>query len=284
MLQLNKKAKEAGIAAVVNMGVSPGLINLLAKQAADRMDRVDNIDIYWTVYFFASGGGVGAGLHGFQMYAGMVPQFLNGKLVEVPGGSGKEMVEFEAGVAPCAFCGHPETVTLYRHIPRVKRVTNRGGVTPTWIMDDMIASINMGFGNTESVQVKRGIFVAPRDVALRVVGSNVEKHPDEAPVFGVKLSVEGEKDNSYYRLVYEIAGKKKGEDGFVPMDYETAPPAAVGALMLLRGGVKDKGVFPPEACLDLKTFFAELSRLSPELMDLITETETTRRQFEYREA
>ena len=39
--------KEAGVTAVVGLGSDPGLSNIICRAVADRLDRVDKINLYW---------------------------------------------------------------------------------------------------------------------------------------------------------------------------------------------------------------------------------------------
>jgi len=47
VLELDVKAREAGISVVVGIGSSPGATNLLAKHAAAQLDRVDAVHTAW---------------------------------------------------------------------------------------------------------------------------------------------------------------------------------------------------------------------------------------------
>ena len=49
MLSLDDKARDAGVAAVVGLGASPGFMNLLARTAAEGLDRVDDVIVGWTL-------------------------------------------------------------------------------------------------------------------------------------------------------------------------------------------------------------------------------------------
>ncbi|MCX5996516.1 MAG: saccharopine dehydrogenase NADP-binding domain-containing protein, partial [Chloroflexi bacterium] len=46
-LELDDEAKKAGITAIKGCGASPGITNIIAKHAADKLDKVDDIRIYW---------------------------------------------------------------------------------------------------------------------------------------------------------------------------------------------------------------------------------------------
>jgi len=47
--EIDKMAKEAGITVLTGMGSDPGTNNILVKWYADKLDRVDDIYLYWVV-------------------------------------------------------------------------------------------------------------------------------------------------------------------------------------------------------------------------------------------
>ena len=55
-LALDENFKSAGLSALINTGSAPGLVNVIARSSADKLDRCDHIDIYvydgiWTNKF-----------------------------------------------------------------------------------------------------------------------------------------------------------------------------------------------------------------------------------------
>ena len=48
LLAFNDKAKAAGVLAIIGLGASPGISNLLARLACDRLDQVDNLYTAWS--------------------------------------------------------------------------------------------------------------------------------------------------------------------------------------------------------------------------------------------
>ena len=89
---IDKAAKEAGITVLTGMGSDPGTNNVLVKWYADRLDRVDEIYLYWVVSIAELAGA--AWDHSLHMVLGKIPQFIDGKLVQVDGGGGEEMESF----------------------------------------------------------------------------------------------------------------------------------------------------------------------------------------------
>jgi len=244
LLALDQDAKKAGVTALINMGSSPGILNVLAKFGAEKLDQTNEINATWCVHYSFGEGGVGAGLHGYHMINGNIPQFLHGKWVDVPGGSGKEVVEFPGcGTTECCYVGHPEPVTLPRFIKGVKTVTNKGAVLPEWLWQNELMLAELGFGREEMTKVHSGLSVIPVEVTLRIEAMYNREKDMGKPWGGFRVDVKGVKSGGRVTNTYFIAP----EISCGAMSLATAAPCAMGALMVARGEFKKRGVFPPEA-------------------------------------
>ncbi len=246
MLELDGAARENGITAIIGLGASPGLCNLIAKHGADKLDSTDEIRIFWVI---AEGEPEGPAVfdHMFHMVSGDVPQFLDGKMVNVPGLSGaEETVDFPAphGALPVFYVGHPEPITLSRVIPGVKTVVNKGAL-PGEMIGLFQGLKELGLMGSEPVSVK-GQDVSPRDLLVTLMASApLEELPPEERLSAMVIQVTGMKDGNSVTLEYA---------GLANMAPCTSLPASLGVRMLARGEVKDTGVLPPEACLELGPF------------------------------
>ena len=129
-LAMDEKAKKAGISALIGMGSSPGVANILVRFCADSLlDRVEAVDIY-----HAHGGekieGAAVVKHRIHSMKMDIPVFLGGKFTTVKifensGMALEEETEFEnVGTYRVYAYPHPETITLPRYLKGVKRVTN----------------------------------------------------------------------------------------------------------------------------------------------------------------
>ncbi len=49
MLELNEEARQRGVTAIVGLGASPGCTSLLAKRAADELESVEEVNMYWSI-------------------------------------------------------------------------------------------------------------------------------------------------------------------------------------------------------------------------------------------
>ncbi|MGD0276767.1 MAG: saccharopine dehydrogenase NADP-binding domain-containing protein, partial [Syntrophales bacterium] len=173
ILDMDQQAKRAGITAVIGMGNSPGVSNLLGKFAAENLlDETDSIDI-----FHAHGGepveGEGVIGHRFHCMSIDIPMFLNGKLeyvkyFEPDGIALRQTFEFPVlGEVPIYPYPHPEQVTMPKYI-KVKQITNKGSVIPNEYYDMTRELCRLGLSSKESLDVK-GVNVTPYDFAVSYI-------------------------------------------------------------------------------------------------------------------
>ena len=265
LLALDEEAKKAGISALINMGCSPGLLNVFAKYAAGKLDQVDEILVAWCAHYVGGEGGPTAGIHSFHMMVGNVPQYLDGEWVDVRPGNGRETVEFAGGPVECFYVGHPEPLTLPRYIQGVKKVTNKGAVLPPWVSEDMFKMIEFGLGGNEPIKIRGDKYIVPLEVALRLQAMYLSDRDLGEPQGGFQTRVTGMKDGERVTIVYDLPAKMSSEE----MGRATACPAATGTLMVMRGESPGKGVYAPEA-LDAARFLSLVSQLGIEWEEVVS--------------
>ncbi len=242
---IDKLAKEAGITVLTGMGSDPGTNNILVKWYADKLDKVDEVYLYWVVSIAELAGA--AWDHSLHMTLGQVPQYIDGKLVQVEGGTDMVSEQFLEPLGECRvrYVGHPQPLTLPKYIKGVKNVIIKGALIPHWV-DEMIAEQKAtGFLSTDPVDLK-GTKVIPYDLALELWKENIIKDRDNGPLSsGLKVIVKGERDGKKVTYTADMAGR---------MAPGTGLPAAMAALMFADGDVKEKGVVAPEGCIDPEIF------------------------------
>lgn len=250
---LDQVAKEAGISACVGFGGGPGTTNILAKYAADKLDKVDEIRILWVVGL-NDPSGAAALSHGFHMFEGDVPQFIDGSWVDVPAFSDAEEVDFLEPTGKCEvyYVGHPEPITLPRYIKGVREVICKGGFAPFWANQMIMDLRRRGLASTEPIKVD-DTWIAPLDFITKAMletpafKKQVEKY-EQSPANIVVKGKKGDEDVIYtYRLTGRVAPG-------------TAISASIAAQMLCRGEVKARGVVAPEGAVEPVKFFAEFAK------------------------
>ncbi len=245
---IDKAAKEAGITVLTGMGSDPGTNNVIVKWYANQLDRVDEIALFWVVSIAELSGA--AWDHSLHMTIGKIPQYLDGKLEYVEGGTGEETAEFLEPLGTCQvrYVGHPQPLTIPRYIRGVRRVVIKGALIPAWVDQLIREQRETGFLNKEPVEVK-GTKVTPYDLTLQLWGA-IPKNRDKGPFSsGLKVIVKGEKKGKQVTFTADIAGR---------MAPGTGLPASIAALMLNAGDVTVRGVVAPEGCIDPGKFLAAL--------------------------
>jgi saccharopine dehydrogenase (NAD+, L-lysine-forming) len=251
LLKMDKAAKKADIIALTGMGSSPGVANVLVRFCADNMlDEVDSIDI-----LHAHGGepveGAAVVAHRIHSMTSPIPMYLDGKFTTVDyfGESGRALeadYDFhKVGTYRCYPYPHPETITLPTYI-NCKRVTNLGCVIPPEYYSMIQDVARLGIIGEDPIMVN-GQEVVPLDFAIAYILEKRERILKKTN-FGeqrgcLKIVIKGFEDGKPHQYHFSMAsvGQSMGEG--------TGIPAALGAVLMKRGKITEKGVLPPEACV-----------------------------------
>jgi lysine 6-dehydrogenase len=244
--EIDEIARQAGITVLTGMGSDPGTNNVLVKWYANRLDRVDEIYLYWVVSI-AELRGV-AWDHGLHMTLGKIPQFLNGELTYVEGGTEVISVQFPEPLGAChlRYVGHPQPLTIPKYIKGVKNVIIKGALIPLWVDEMIKEQKNTGFLGKDPVEIK-GTRVTPYDLALKlweIIPEGRDRGPQSS---GLKVIVKGMRAGKKVTYTADMVGR---------MAPGTGLPASIAALMMDSGDVTEKGVVAPEGCIDPDKFLA----------------------------
>lgn len=246
--EIDRMAKEAGITVLTGMGSDPGTNNVIVRWYANQLDRVDEIELFWVVSIAELSGA--AWDHSLHMTLGRIPQYLDGKLEYVEGGTGEEMAQFLEPLGSCVvrYVGHPQPITIPKYIQGVKKVVVKGALIPSWVDQLIKEQKETGFLNKEPIDIK-GTKVVPYELTLKL-WEKIPRDRDKGPLAsGLKVIVKGERKGSYVIYTADIVGR---------MAPGTGLPASIAALMIDSGEVKVKGVVAPEGCIDPQKFLSAL--------------------------
>lgn len=264
MLALDGRAKERGVKALVGMGNSPGLANLFVKLCADTLlEQVESADI-----LHIHGGepveGPAVVKHRILAMTDPVPLFIDGAFVEVQqlGEDGAaHVVEADfhrVGRYPVYPYPHPETITLPAHIPGIRTVTNKGVIFPLSYFHLTQDMVRVGLTTSQPLRVGAAD-VVPIEVAVAHILARRPALLAEAGVTGpagcLKVVVSGTSKGARKTYVFQLSSSTVGAgEG-------TGIPAAAGAVLMARGGVKAAGVLPPEAAVGPLPLLMEAFRM-----------------------
>ncbi len=257
MLAMDDAAKSAGVTALIGMGNSPGIANVIARLCADQLlDQVESVDI-----MHVHGGepeeGAAVIKHRIHAMDNPVPLFVDGEFIEVRqlDADGQAFVrEFDfrdVGRLPAHPYPHPETITLPQHIPGLRRATNLGVIFPLSYFRRTQELVRAGACSQEPLVVD-GQDVVPLEFSVALLQRERAGLLEAAGVTGpggcLAVDVSGRKDGQTHRYTFQLSSQEAGAgEG-------TGIPAAVGALLMLGSGVAGPGVVPPEAGVDPVAF------------------------------
>lgn len=253
-LALHAAAEEAGVCAVIGMGNSPGLANLFARYAHDDLlDETTAVDIMH-VHGGEPSEGPAVIKHRIHAMVDDVPLFVDGaftdvRLLDPSGQAFVEETDFPSvGRLPVYPYPHPETVTLPEHLPGLRRVTNKGVVTPLSYFEHTMAVVRAGLA--EHPRPDEDVI----DGWVEAILAERERLIAEAGITGphgcLKVVIEGRRDgrDETYVVTISSTGAGAGEG--------TGIPAAMGAALLAETDLRRPGVHPPEAIVPPAALFA----------------------------
>jgi saccharopine dehydrogenase (NAD+, L-lysine-forming) len=263
-LELDDRFRSSGVPAVVGIGCCPGISNVLARAAADRLDQVRSIDILdgglEETDAFAVPYSVDTILDEFTEPAVV---FEDGRLREVPAGSGAIRYRFPEplGELEAFYTLHSEPATLPRTIDGVRDVRWRLALPPK-IADGFRALVSLGLASEEPVETPSGP-VIPRDV-LRALAADLPQR--EGPPMDLEiLVVEAEGTVGGRRARFQgTATFRPTPEGVSAGEFGTSLPIAVAARWMAEGRVP-AGVHPPESALPADEFLRALENQGVEV-------------------
>ncbi len=264
-LDLHDAYAAAGLTAVLGMGSAPGIPNVQARYAAERLDAVDSIRIYDGI-LPPPGDDIRFG------YA--IPTIID-ELLMPPmvfrGGSfaaeeplaGEEDYWFTPpiGLRRCHLSLHSEVATLPlafqdKGVRECYFKINYWGMSPGAFAKVKLLA-DLGFASTEAVFVN-GVPVKPRDVLVTLLAEYVPpldafvREPDDPTRWSKEIVTEVQGRAMGKMLTYRLG----------TLTRQSALPTGVApsivAQWLASGQLVGPGVFPPEAIIDPLPFFEEL--------------------------
>jgi lysine 6-dehydrogenase len=258
-LELDDRFREAGLPAIAGIGCCPGLSNVMARLAADRLDTVESVDIVDGAREEEEGFGVPYSADTIlDEFSAPAMVFEEGRLREVAAGSGAVRWPFPEplGEMEAVYTLHSEIATLPRTIDGVRDVRWRLALPPA-VAQGFRLLVDLGLAGEEPVDTPAGP-VVPRDV-LRAVLARIP--PPQGPPRDLEIlvvRVRGTLDGRPATFTAEARYEPQPE-GISAGAFGTAIPIAVAALWLAKGRVP-AGVHPPETAFPAAEFVDDLVR------------------------
>ena len=257
-LAMDQKFKSAGLSALINTGSAPGLVNVIARNAADKLDDLESIDIYvydgiWTNRFIPFWWSPETA---FGDMAAEPIKYENGEYKRVPPFNNPEMIDFK-GLGPRRMVDHEheEPVTFGLFFKGLKRANFKYGGPACNLAESFY---KMGLLGTEPVDVK-GTKIVPLDLVCQLT----PPAPSDPETIKEALS-EGMALEEGASLI-RVRGRKNGKPvcldnyinapgltesfqkhGITHESFITGQSAFLFTKLFVNDKISAKGVFPPE--------------------------------------
>jgi saccharopine dehydrogenase-like NADP-dependent oxidoreductase len=244
---LNDRAVAAGVTAVVDCGVSPGLSNLLIGRVAAQLDRIDNVLIYvgglpelrhWPYEYKA----VFSPIDVIEEYVRPARYVENGATVIRPALSDPEFIDFP-GIGTLEAFNTDGLRSLAQTIssPNMKEKTLR---YPGHI-EKMAVLREAGFFDEAEIVVD-GATVRPIDFTAALLFPNWKMGPGEADITVLRVLVEGRQGDREVRHVFRMLDRYDPQTDTLSMARTTGYTATAAVRMLSQGLYDKPGIAPPE--------------------------------------
>jgi saccharopine dehydrogenase (NAD+, L-lysine-forming) len=265
-LKLSKKWKAADMTAIMGLGEDPGLSNLFARYLADKLDSVEEIRIrdgdtgvspdYAFPCLFSPDVLIDEVLNQPEI-------FKDGSLLRLPPLSGQETYSFPEPVSSQTvyLVDHEEPETLSRFINKGLRYVDFKLSLSPQIVEMLKVLRQLNLTSKEPIDVK-GVKIAPKDLLLALLPKPADLAGKVEGFSCITVDMIGKKAGrkiralAYAFISHQDAYKKYGVTGTA---YLTGTPPAVGAVMLAKGEIEERGVIPPE-CLKPLPILKEIEK------------------------
>lgn len=278
VLAMQEEAKSKGVTLIPDLGVAPGMINILSGHGAGKLDQLDAIKLYvggipvrpeapleYNHVFSMEGV--------FDHYTDPSLIIRNGIKQEIPSLSEIERVYFDKFGPLEAFHTSGGTSTLSLSYPDLntleyKTIRFPGHAEKFKLLVDLNLT-RMGY----EVDVK-GEKVSPREVLLQVLDPIVELGDKDDAVL-LRILVSGEKGGVSKTYKYEMTTYKDRGTNVTAMARATANTISVVAQMIGKGEITKRGVYPPEQIVPGETYIREMEKRGVKIIETEQQTEKT---------
>lgn len=249
VLGFAEMAGAKGVTIIPDLGVAPGMINILTGYGAGKLDKVESIKLYvggipvepepplnYNLVFSLEGV--------FDHYTDPSHVIRNGELKEVPSLSEVEHIHFDKYGELEAFHTSGGTSTLTKSFPNVKTLEYKT-IRYKGHAEKFQLLVDLGLLSRENEVTIDGKAVKVRDVMREHLAPQLQLGK-KSDVVLLRVIVSGEKNGSPMTYEYELITEKDVSINETAMARATANTVSVVAQMIGNGVIHKRGVYPPE--------------------------------------
>lgn len=278
VLALSAEAEKKGVTLIPDLGVAPGMINILSGYGAGKLDQAESIKLYvggipvkpepplgYNIVFSLEGV--------FDHYTDPSHVIRNGQWQEVPSLSEIEPIRFDGYDELEAFHTSGGTSTLSKSFPELdtleyKTIRYKGHAEKFQLL------VDLGLLNRETEVKVDGTTVKVRDVMREQLTPQL-RLGDKKDAVLLRVIVQGTRsgEEAYYR--YDLITEKDPETNVTAMARATANTISVVAQMIGDGTITERGVRLPEQIVPGDAYIREMKKRGVNIIETSSETAAT---------
>lgn len=270
--QLDLKAKAQNVAILPECGLDPGIDLVLAGSAIREFDQVHALYVYGTgvpepeaadtpIKYKISWTFAGV----LSAYARPVRMLKDGKIVNL---SPSEMFDIQnihrvemPGLGPMEAYYNGDAVK-YLDIFQIKdTTTDTGRYSLRWPghAEFWKKMVDLGFLDEQPIDVA-GQNISPRQFVHDLLAPQLAYRRNERDIAAIRVVVEGLVNGDSKRIIYQMIDRRDLDTGLMAMQRTVGFTASIGAQMILRGDIKQRGLLTPTSDIPSDIFISELEK------------------------
>ena len=276
LMAMNDEVSAAGITAILGMGGTPGVTNVLARAAVNKLNHVDSIKVQLGCSDDTPSSAPLVAPYSIRTildeFTKQPQVFQDGVWYPQQPLSGLEEMVFPlpVGRATAIYSLHSECATFPISFKNkgIHYVSFKIAF-PTDFMTKLKFLVDLGLGSDESINI-HGAKVSPREVLARLLEMVPVEDVEPQDCDVLRIVANGEAEGQSVEITNQIVVLPYQRWGISAGALDTGTPLAIAGHMLANGEITRRGAFGPEMCVPVEPFFEELARYDMH----VTETRT----------
>ncbi|MGN7408278.1 saccharopine dehydrogenase family protein [Sporosarcina sp. SAFN-010] len=272
VLQMKEQAEARGVTLIPDLGVAPGMINILSGHGAAKLDKVESIRLFvggipvnpepplnYNIVFSLEGV--------FDHYTDSSRVIRDGKVLELPSLSEIETVHFDEFGDMEAFHTSGGTSTLIESFPDVQTLEYKTLRYPGHAEKFQLL-VDLGLLSRESTIQVDGKPLRVRDVMREHLTPQMLLGDKKDAVL-LRVLVSGEASGMTATYEYNMTVTKDIDMNETAMALATANTISVVAQMIGGGTITKRGVYPPESIVPGDLYIEEMGKRGVHITETI---------------
>ncbi|MBI4399401.1 saccharopine dehydrogenase NADP-binding domain-containing protein [Candidatus Micrarchaeota archaeon] len=268
-LRLHRQFLRNNLIAILGVGSTPGITNVLARYGASMLDEVYEMHVKVGSRDYSRVTNPSSFMVPYSMET-ILDEFTKepivytkGRIRKVKPLSGLEVVNFPKPVNEVTgfYTLHSELATFPSSFRNrgLKEASFRVAFAHDFV-EKIKFLVSAGLASSEPVEVG-DVRIVPRKVLVKVINElpkPIIKRLEDYEF--LRVDMKGRKKGKKVRMFVDCLARAKPEWNAAAGDMDTGTPPSIVAQMIADNKIQEKGVLPPELCIEPLSFFKELEK------------------------